>query len=354
MSSFECLVVKVVVEKHPDPEVTKIELVKIGGYVSIAPIGVFKTNDLAVYIPEASIVPENILIELNLVGRLHGSDKNRVKAIKLRGVVSQGLVLQSKEGWVEGQDVSDLLGITKYEPPIPVAMAGEVFNSGLPTKFDLENYKKFPDTFAETDTVFFTEKLHGTCTIIGFVSDKYKSSETFDEKVLIGSKGLSKQGLFFKDNERNQGNLYVRTAKKYDLINKIKQLSANPMFAKADAFYLLGETFGKGVQDLNYGFAEPEFRAFGLMIGNTLIDYVDFFELCKEFDIPTVPILYHGPFSTSELEKHTNGKDTFSNSHTREGVVVVDAAETLGFGVRMVKSISDAYLFRGGNATELT
>ena len=54
--------------------------------------GVYKTGDLGVYIPEQAVLPEWVISRLGLEGRLAGKAQNRVKAIKLRGVLSQGLI----------------------------------------------------------------------------------------------------------------------------------------------------------------------------------------------------------------------------------------------------------------------
>ena len=91
MAYFEVNVVKIdQIEDHPNADA--LELAVIGGYRAIVKLGDFKAGDLVVYIPEQSIVPQWLLERMGLEGRLAGKDKNRVKAIKLRGVLSQGLV----------------------------------------------------------------------------------------------------------------------------------------------------------------------------------------------------------------------------------------------------------------------
>lgn len=170
MSSFSCDVVKLDIEPHPDADA--LDLARIGDYRAVVAKGMFKSGDMAVYIPEASVLPGPVIEKLGLVGRLAGSNKNRVKAIKLRGVLSQGLVYPIKNNLLElpdgktiqvkvGDDVSAELGIKKYEPEIPVAMAGEVFNLGTENTlaFDVENIKKFPDFFNEGECVEITEKF---------------------------------------------------------------------------------------------------------------------------------------------------------------------------------------------------
>ena len=92
MAEFEVNVVKIDrIEDHPNADA--LELAIIGGYRAIVKIGEFKAGDPVVYIPEAAIIPQYLLEDMGLEGYLAGKDKNRVKAIKLRGILSQGLVL---------------------------------------------------------------------------------------------------------------------------------------------------------------------------------------------------------------------------------------------------------------------
>ena len=190
MATFECKVYELTIEEHPNADA--LELARVGDYLAIVGKGQFKTGDLGVYIPEAAIVPEWILEELNLVGKLAGKEKNRVKAMKLRGILSQGLIFPVErevpekaiadamlflgdDGKLhhqvvhEGMDVTEQLGITKYEPPIPSGMSGEVFNAfGYTINFDIENIKKYPDVLEEGEQISITEKLHGTWCCFGF------------------------------------------------------------------------------------------------------------------------------------------------------------------------------------------
>src|SRR5271157_1156068 len=198
MSTFEAKVYKLTIEPHPNAD--KLELAVVGDYRSVVGKGQFLTGDYGVYIQEGSIVPDWLIEKLGLTGKLAGSQHNRVKAMKLRGIVSQGLIvpvtsLSSRNALVvgvepkpttfmgvenitpvssavvvtEGQDCAELLGITKYEPPIPVHMSGEVFNAfGFTINFDIENIKKFTDVFVEGEEVVMTEKLHGTWTCLGY------------------------------------------------------------------------------------------------------------------------------------------------------------------------------------------
>jgi hypothetical protein len=165
MSDFKVEVCQANIEPHPNADA--IELCKVGDYITIVQKGLYKTGDLVCYIPEASLLPIPMVNQMGLAGKLSGSNKNRVKAIRLRGIFSQGLIYPAKEGWVEGQDVAAELGITKYEPPVPQSLVGNVNSTGhklggpLAFNFDVENAKKYHRTFVEGEEVVFTEKIHG-------------------------------------------------------------------------------------------------------------------------------------------------------------------------------------------------
>jgi RNA ligase (TIGR02306 family) len=363
MASFEVKVYKLTVLQHPEAD--RLELAQVGAYLSIVPKGMYKDGDLGVYIPEQAIVPENILEELNLTGRLGGKAKNRVRAMKLRGILSQGIIYPNKD-WNEGDILNDVLGIEKYEPVIPASLAGEVSNVGekLTIKYDIENFKKFPEVIKEGELVQITEKLHGTFSMFSAIPTSWVD-ETSDlhEKLIDGrfiaaSKGLGGKGLVFKDNEKNERNVYLKTAKDLELFKLVGELAD-----RYDTIVTIaGEIFGGGIQDLGYSFKEAQFRLFDVAIGKErsekrFLNHEDVEAICNEFGVERVPLLYVGKFTQEVLNTYTNGLETVSGeeAHIREGVVVKPLIERYenGLGRVMLKSISEAYLLRKGG-TEFT
>ena len=394
MSTFDCKVVPITILPHPNAE--KLELAQVADYRCVVGKGLYKTGDLVAYIPEAAIIPEDQLQffgywnEEQNKGLLAGSKGDRVKAVKLRGEVSQGLVFpvnkivmylgQLDREFNVGDDVAELLGITKWEPPIPAGMGGEVYNAGqsVTVDYDIENLKKYPDVLQEGEEVIFTEKLHGTSFQIGLLPamDKYFHEDHFKASIdglgdgyfFIASKGLGAQGLCFKDVEANENNLYVRVAKKYGLFEKLLQLrlhrlGTGDMFS-VDPLILQGEAYG-AVQDLTYGAKPGEvfFRAFDICVGerhNRRYFDEDIFEQSIQLlGLDRCPVLYKGPYSKEkilELTHHT--KSVVCPTQISEGGVVKPTRErkdnaipTMG-GRVILKSINEDYLLRKGNATE--
>lgn len=366
MATFEVKVYKLRIEEHPNADA--LELAVVGDYKSIVRKGQFKTGDLGVYIPEAAVLPQWLVEELGLVGRLAGKQSNRVKAVKLRGVLSQGLVYpvtamtdgqpgvkfydeHSEKyllmGVFEGMLVHDVLEITKYEPPIPIHLMGEVWNAhGMTLGYDIENFKKYPDVIKEGERVFFTEKIHGTWACLGYHPDS--------ETPIISSKGLSAQGLAFKINEANKENTYVSTLCGTPYLDRAK------MYVKVKygnvPFYILGEIFGRGLQDLAYGATKPTFQAFDVYIGEPgrgkYLGYSEFVVFCQHVGVDKVPVLFVGEFSKTTMEEFTSGKEAVSGNEVniREGIVIkpIFEREDYSLGRVVLKSVSEEYLLRKG------
>lgn len=406
MSDFVCEVVRIdAVEDHPNAN--RLKIVKIKGFNCISGnlddgSPRYAAGDLVVYIPEGAVLGEPMLRATGFwdealgKGQLAGPLGDRVKAVKLRGVVSQGILYpivkltdtqkryygtdtdgllhlpnDMVEGYLKfynvkvGDNVADKIHATKYIPVIPTCMNGEVTYIGRENtvSFDVENIQKYPDVFVEGEQVVITEKLHGTFCGFGYVPG-LNSIELIGGVFFAFSKGLGSDGLVFKDNEANAGNLYQKTLKKYlHALNR----AIIPM-APQLSVYVLGEIYGKGVQDLTYGTVEPQFRVFAIAIRDRATGgfaYLSEPTLAKTIrDVfERVPVLYRGPFSHAVVEQFRDGTTTAhevaprgheSGIHIREGVVITPVIEREDpvIGRVALKAVSPDYLFRKGNATE--
>ena len=102
------------IEKHPNADRLRIATVK--GWQCIIGLDDFKEGELIIFIPPDSVLPDELIDKYKLEFVRKGG---RVKTVKLRKFISQGLCLPIPEGknWKEGKSVATELGITKYEPP---------------------------------------------------------------------------------------------------------------------------------------------------------------------------------------------------------------------------------------------
>lgn len=355
MADFEVKTYAIDVRPHPDPEVERLECAMVGDFAVVVGKRDYVTGDVVAYIPEASVLPPDLIAEMGLEGRLSGADKNRVKAIRLRGQLSQGLVHRVPGVDEVGVDVTEKLGITKYEPRIPSTMAGEMWNAfGSTLSYEIENIKKYPDVFEDGERVAFTEKIHGTWTCLGI-----------DEGTpIVTSKGLSGRGLAFKlDEGVNDNVLYVQQWRKNaDKVREVVRRLNDLRRLNVETVYVLGEIYGPGVQDMQYDLTEKHFRVFDIFIGKKDTGrYLSYIEMSVAVDglFDTVPLLYYGAFSKDVVDFYTNAEDTSGKSaiakHLREGIVIRPDEERRDdeLGRVVLKSVSEKYLLRRNkNATD--
>lgn len=378
MSSFDVKIRKIAVYPHPNADA--LELAQVDGYRCVVKKDEFKTDDLALYIPEQAIIPDHLLQWWGFwkdgKGMLKGSNGNRVGPIKLRGELSQGIVIKviqndpdnlyitilSDDGCGTTLNIHDLdadyaqpLGIKKWEPEIPTQMAGEVYNADLNrvVLFDVENIKKYPNIFQDGEEVVFTEKLHGTFCCVGLMPIHDSELEGPENgRFVVFSKGLGFRGLCFKDNEANRDNVYIRALRSQQIFSKMLTTIQNvgvPLF-------ILGEVYGPGIQKGFVYDGHLNFRAFAAVEGYRGFQFYknhdDFIQLMKKIGIDTVPILYRGPYSKEVVDTYTTGDETLSgkNTHMREGIVITPTTERWNqdIGRVMLKSVSEQYLLRKG------
>lgn len=156
------VVVKKVTDVTSIPEADAIETIWLGGWPLVAPKNKHKIGDLVIYIPIDSVLPDKLIEEMGLVGRLAGSRKNRVKAVKLRKQLSIGLILPAPGTATEGESFAGRLGIIQYEEVIPPEYAG--FAIPKPRgwlKYDVENINNATAWLIEGEEIAITEKEHG-------------------------------------------------------------------------------------------------------------------------------------------------------------------------------------------------
>lgn len=347
MSTFRVEVTRID-EVLPHPNADRLELMRIRGWKAVAARGVHAAGDTVVYIPEDAVVPPAVLQALELTGKLAGKEHNRVKAIRLRGELSQGLlmpmhVLAALAGagqYAPGTDVAGVLGITKWEEPIPAHLAGRAipWPAWMDKYTDIENIKNFPGVLRDGEPVVFTEKLHGACAAFGVSAE--------DGELFVASRNLCLA--------RDAANAYWRVAQETDVAAHLEALLRETGARWAT---LYGEVLG--VQDLKYGFVNGRLgmRWFDVALDGAYQDHGgDAHRLLLARGLERVPVLYEGPFSQAVLAEHTDGATALGAGHVREGVVVRPAVERYdvdsNLGRVILKSVSGDYLTRKGQATE--
>jgi RNA ligase (TIGR02306 family) len=337
---------------HEHPNADALELAQVGLYRAVVAKGAYRTGDAALYIPEQSVLPAGLIEELGLTGRLAGSDSDRVKAVRLRGELSQGIVCRPKalagvdlaRAALDGTDFAERLGITKWVPPIPPTMDGEVESApDLLPWVDIENIQRFPDIFTPGEPVVLTEKLHGSACLLTYFADQ--------GRVYVSSKGFGAKSLALKEDPRN---LYWRAVHGHGVAETAARLAERLGARRVGIF---GEVYGAGVQDLTYG-ADGRRETLGYAVFDVsaeidgTVRWLDAAELLGG-ELPLVPRLFEGSYDIGRVLEIASGRETVSGRglHLREGVVIRPATErhsTVTGGRAIAKAVSPAYLTRKG------
>jgi RNA ligase (TIGR02306 family) len=322
--------VRMISEILPIEGADAIELAIVGGWkVVVAKYVGHKVNDMVIYCEVDSFLPirdEFEFLRERSYKKMGDDEGFRLRTIKLRGQVSQGLIIPlnellkygvSADDVYEGLDVSGMLGIVKYEPPIPAELAGKVkgsFPSFIP-KTDEERVQNLTNEYEGwKDKMFYvTEKLDG-------------SSATFYFN--DGVFGVCSRNLELLETE---GNSFWRVARELDLENKMREFGIN--------ISLQGELIGEGIQGNPYKIKGQTVRFFNLFdIDLQQYHNLSMFEAVvkNQFGLETVPVLdKHFKLSDSvdELLSYADAKSELNPNFDREGVVIRSLDRTISFKV---------------------
>jgi RNA ligase (TIGR02306 family) len=323
-----------------------IECAIVGGWTVVTKKGEYTAGDLAVYCEIDSFIPTAIAPFLTRPGQyaktFEGVEGERLRTVKLRGQLSQGLLLPLEptcanivSELIEGLDVSLPLGIAKYEAPVPAALAGEVkgmFPSVIP-KTDQERIQNLKAELTE----WFTEDLHWE------VTEKLEGS-SMTVYMRDGEVGVCSRNLDLKPNADNS---LWRAANKYNLPAKLIGIGRN--------IAIQGEIVGNGIQGNIYQMRDQDFLVYDIYD----IDAGRYFTplerkaFVAEHGLNHCPVLAYsarlfdtlGITDMEQILKFAEGKSVMGMiGCEREGVVFKCHEKSVSF-----KAISNKYLLKHGD-----
>ncbi|MFA5557842.1 MAG: RNA ligase family protein [Methanofastidiosum sp.] len=344
-----------ILEINPIEKADAIEVCKVLGWeVVVAKKDNFKVGDLVVYIEIDSIVPDRPEFEF-LRNR-----KFRIKTIKLRGQVSQGLVMPMSilpiGKYKEGDDITEDLNIKKYDPQADAErklMEQKLAHTNNKIHKFLSRYpwyrklifkpkkSKFPGFIKKTDedriqlfpriceeekdTLFqITEKLDGqsgTYFLLKTPKKWYqfgKSAYTF---------GVCSRNLHLPKEDNSS---YWTIAKQYNIKGVLESLIGNEQYV-----VLQGEIIGGNIQKNKYKISGYDFYAFNLIYPNRKMENKQMQELLNPLNIKTVPVLDIGfklKNTIKDMVEYAKGKSTLLDE-LREGIVVRNYEKDISFKV---------------------
>ena len=302
---------------NPHPNADRLCKLRIGGYETIVAKdkngSPYNVGDMVIYVPPDALIPPDVAEKWGVTNYL--GKNGRVRTVKLRGEVSRGFVVPVEpiNGVMPsvGDDVTEHYGIEKYEPP-PTQNDRthyEMEHPDFPRYTHIERYRSFPDVLLPGEEVVVTEKIHGTNSRVGIVTNDGHDT------VVCGSHKMQKQ--------RGLGDLYETPLTLEPVVNMLAGLRKT--YASAYSIVLYGEIFGQRVQGkMSYGHTDDKigYCAFDLSIDRDYVQWDSFEQWCAEYDVPVVPVLYRGPFSETVVDEYSDGPTLLGGNHIREGIVI--------------------------------
>ena len=322
-----------IVEIQPIPGADAIVVATVKGWKVVVKVNEYKVGDLAVYYEIDSFLPIRPQFEFlrkSSYKRMGSSEGFRLKTIRLRGQISQGLLTPIPEGISnpkEGDDLTEALDIVKYEPPIPAQLAGKIkgtFPSFIPKtdEIRIQNFESEVGFSPVGERAYVTEKLDGTSFtcyfnngVFGVCGRNWELSETSD-------------------------NSLWRMANVLQLKEKMTKHGKN--------IALQGELVGAGINGNLYGLSDHKLYFFtGYDIDKGRRMFFDELEwVLFGLQLQMVPVLEKYGFVIPNennivdyMLRYAEGKSVLNMEVDREGVVVRGLEREFSF-----KAISNTYL----------
>ena len=346
----------------------RIEVVRVLNWDCVASKGQYHVGDLVIYFEIDSLLPDIPAFEfLKKSAWSQKLNKYKISTHKFRNQISQGLVMPitqlreiynaingtsiSSIDYDEGDDLTALLKIEKYEPPVSNGPLGEIINhEWYVPKTDEERIQVcaengLPEYIKREQNEWYASiKLDGTSCTAGL----------FDDAFLIGGRTQ-----WYKDE-----NMYTTTVKKYgDIETKARE------YLDATGVYVVfqGELCGPGIQSNRLGLKEKEWFIFNVFVSTTgkydsyeKLDLIGMLAMCERFGLKHVPIIndeykfsFDGYSNTDEI---VNGLlsyvDNFKYRTYFEDASPNQVAEGLVFRLNDMtnsfKVVSNKFLLKGG------
>jgi RNA ligase (TIGR02306 family) len=322
-----------IVDIQPIPGADAIVVATVKGWKVVVKVNEYKVGDLAVYYEIDSFLPIRPQFEFlrkSSFKRMGSSEGFRLKTIRLRGQISQGLLTPIPadiSNPKEGDDLTEALDIVKYEPPIPAQLAGKIkgtFPSFIPKtdEIRIQNFENEVGFSPVGERAYVTEKLDGTSFtcyfnngVFGVCGRNWELSETSD-------------------------NSLWRMANLLQLKEKMTKHGKN--------IALQGELVGAGINGNLYGLSDHKLFFFtGYDIDKGRRMFFDELEwVLFGLDLQMVPVLEKYGFVIPNesnivdyMLKYAEGKSVLNMEVDREGVVVRGLEREFSF-----KAISNTYL----------
>jgi len=329
---------------QPIPDADRIEIAVLEGmdFQFVVPRGRYRPGDPVLYFPVDSLLPPPLIERLGLSGRLAGHDQDRVKTIRLRGQISQGIVADPDiipAGMNEPEVITTHLGVRKYEPPEQVT--NDAILTRLPdgqSVYDIEGADRYVDVAAllMDQPVWISEKVEGSNLWV---------RATPEGEVSVGQRN---HALTPKEGVEHTFHKIVRR-------ERLDAFAADLARAAGAPALVYGEALGPGIQGNIYGLKEHRALVFDVRVGSGWFSpnalraaVLGFFGTRGEaLLVPSLAFdrTLRDWLGGQSIKLASDGTSLLAG-RAREGIVIKPMSEAVvaGFGRLVIKQRSPAYL----------
>ena len=224
-----------------------VELARVLGWNVVVRKGEFKAGDMVVYFETDSILPDEPEFEFlkNSKGKI-----KPLKAKKIRGVVSQGLVMPLSA--FEGLDLSESIGVIKYEPE--EIIFGKSRSAGCPYILG-----KFPEFIEKTDE----PRVQTLLNLEDFIGKDFILTEKIDGTSFTAFIQGDTVGICSRKNliDMKLPTPYSDVFRKYELNDRLLQFKK----CYGENIAIQGEIYGCGIQGNKYKLDEHRLAIFNVI-----------------------------------------------------------------------------------------
>jgi len=315
-----------VVETFPIEGADAIEGCQVLGWKCVIKKGELKAGDLCVYFEIDSLLPQREEFEFLK------SKHYRIKTIKLKGQVSQGLAIPLDQityvdlsSFTEDDDVTEVLGVYKYEEVLPACLRGKVAGKfpGFLQKTDEERIQGCLSLLEKNAgrIVYATEKLDGS-SFSAYLKDDI-SAEGYEADDPIKKFGVCSRNLELKtDDDYFTGgdikNTFWKVSRDENIEYKLRKYGKN--------IAVQGEIVGPGIQKNKYYLQKIKLYVFNVFNIDTCSFY-NLFEMkrfCKDLGFDMVPVVdeFVLDHTVDDLVQMSKGKSILCPKSKREGLII--------------------------------
>ncbi len=338
---------------EPIPDADKIVTATVLGWKVVVKKDEFKVGDLVCYIQIDTVVPE--LPEFEFLRER----KFRVRTIKLRKQISQGLIVPLPAGkWSEGDDLSDVIGVKKYEKPDN--NPGLYEKPRMPKKWYKKwvylfkynfLYKVFPKLQRKSRSPFpkhlvgitdeeriqnipqILQSHAGKTFVVSYKLDGSSITIIHNKVFGVSKFRICSRRFELHDKKNDWYRVFVNTDFKYEILKLVKHFNTNDIIVQ-------GEAIGK-FNGNHHNLQGEQIRLFNIYTNGRRLNQKEFLEVCMKNNIPHCPLYKETTLSHTleDILKESEIKDLLNPNVEAEGLVWRCVEDNISF-----KVINNRYL----------